>query len=399
MISKEMIRYSLKNLKHSKTRSFLTILSIFIGIATIFIFVSFGMGLYTYIGELTGESSANKVIIQAKGMSAPGLDDSFQLTKDDLNAVEHSRDVKTAQGIYFKVAEVSRKDEKRFVFLTAYNPENKLVEEVFGIDIIKGRGLRSGDKSKVVLGYNYLLDDKIFSRALKINDVIDIQDQEARVIGFFEGVGNPQDDANIYVTESYFEELYPGNNSYAWIVAEVDDVERAVEDIEKNLRKERDQEEGKEDFFVQSFDELIESYTSALDIVIGFVILIALISVIVSAINTSNTMITSVLERFREIGIIKSVGARNADILKLFLFESAFLGFVGGLIGIGLGFVLSFIGGEILAMLGWGFLSPVFSPYLFIGCLIFATLTGAISGLLPAYRASRIDPVDALRYE
>lgn len=131
----------------------------------------------------------------------------------------------------------------------------------------------------------------------------------------------------------------------------------------------------------------------------GFVILIALISVIVSAINTSNTMITSVLERVREIGVMKSVGARNSEIMKIFLFESGFLGFVAGVLGVGIGWIISYVLGKIIAGAGWSFISPAYPWSLFAGCIFFATLTGALSGLVPAINASRISPVQALRYE
>ena len=139
------------------------------------------------------------------------------------------------------------------------------------------------------------------------------------------------------------EELYPNKTlPYNWIVAKVDvsNIERVAKDIERNLRKERGQDEGKEDFFVQSFDDMIESYSTALNIVIGFIILIALISVFVSAVNTANTMITSVLERVKEIGVMKSIGAKNSEIFNIFLFESSFLGFVAGVLGVIFGWLL-----------------------------------------------------------
>jgi len=127
--------------------------------------------------------------------------------------------------------------------------------------------------------------------------------------------------------------------------------------------------------------------------------LIAFISVIVSAVNTANTMITSVLERFKEIGVLKSIGARNSEIFKIFLFESGFLGFVAGTIGVLAGWAATDFGAVILDDLGYGFLSPHYSWHLFGGLILFATLTGAVSGMIPAWRASRINAVDALRYE
>jgi putative ABC transport system permease protein len=110
-------------------------------------------------------------------------------------------------------------------------------------------------------------------------------------------------------------------------------------------------------------------------------------------------MITSVLERYKEIGILKSIGARNSEILGIFLFESAFLGLVAGILGVLLGWGLSSLAGTILNTLGYGFLKPFYSSALFGGLIGFAVLTGAISGMFPAIRASKINTVDALRYE
>ena len=266
--------------------------------------------------------------------------------------------------------------------------------------IQKGRVLKSGDMG-VVLGYNYMVDGKIFDKALDINDVVEINGKKLKIIGFMESIGNPQDDSNLYVTNDRFLDIIPEKNSYAEIVARVDitEIKLTTENIEKALRKSRGLDKGKEDFFVQSFEDMIESYSGAINVIIGFVILIALISVLVSGINTANTMITSVLERYKEIGILKSIGARNSEIFGIFLFESAFLGFVAGTLGVLLGFGATSLAGAILTSLGWGFLQPYYSFWLFIGCILFATITGAISGAIPAYKASKVDPVKALRYE
>lgn len=111
-----------------------------------------------------------------------------------------------------------------------------------------------------------------------------------------------------------------------------------------------------------------------------------------------NTMFTSVLERTREIGIMKSIGAKNSDILSMFLIESGLLGLVGGIIGlilgISFGLLVQLIGRLIF---GTNLIQALFTIDLIIGSLIFSFLIGAIAGLLPALRASRMNPVDALR--
>lgn len=378
----------------------MTVFSILIGIATIFIFISFGAGLYNYVDTYTEGSSADKLLIMAKGGGIPGMDDTIKLTDEDIKAIEKVAGIYGASGAYFNSVKTNFKGETKYTFVTSYDPRNPLVLELFNIDIISGRSLNSGDLG-VVLGYSYLIDGKIFEEGLEVNDIIEVDSHKLKVLGFFEEIGNPADDANIYMTNDRFLELFPSKTSYAEIVAraEISNLNEVIEDVEKNLRKERDVEKGKEDFYVQSFEDLIESFSGALDVIIYFIILIALISVLVSAINTANTMITSVLERYKEIGVLKAIGARNSEIITIFLFESAFLGFISGVFGVLLGWGLSTLAGSILKELGYGFLQPYFTPLLFIGLILFAILTGAISGVFPAIKASKINVVDSLRYE
>lgn len=397
----ESINYSLNNLKQRKTRSLFTIISIFVGIATIFIFISYGMGLYAYVDEATSESSANKILIQAKGgTSVSGLDATIVLNDDDLEAVQHTSGVYDATGAYFKTAEVKQGKKVVYTILFGFDPKKPLVMEMSNIGIYKGRNLQSGDEGNAVLGYNYQFDDKIFSRGYSLGETIEVQGEDMKIIGFYEEVGSPQDDAQIYITNEYMEDIY-SDLTYSWIVAKVDisNIDKIVADVEDSLRDERGLEEGKEDFFVQSFEDMMETYMNILDMIVGFIILIALISVLVSAINTANTMITSVLERRKEIGVMKAVGARNSNIFNIFLFESSFLGFVAGVVGVLVGWGLSSLGAVILENIGYGFLSPKFSVGLFLGLIAFAVLTGAISGVAPALKASKTNPVDTLRYE
>jgi len=131
----------------------------------------------------------------------------------------------------------------------------------------------------------------------------------------------------------------------------------------------------------------------------GILILIAFISLIIATVNIMNTMYTAVLERTKEIGIMKSIGAKNSSIMNIFLFESGVLGFLGGLVGVIFGYVAASIGGRVAAEGGFAALQPIFPWYLILGCLLFATFVGVIAGYFPAKRASELRPVESLRYE
>ena len=143
----------------------------------------------------------------------------------------------------------------------------------------------------------------------------------------------------------------------------------------------------------------METFSMVINILIGVLVLIALISVFVAAVNIANTMYTSILERTNEIGIMKSIGAKNRFILIVFVAESGILGLIGGAIGVAFGYLIAKFGEAIAKSYGLAMLRPAFPLWLIIGCLLFAFLVGAGSGIFPSIQASKLNPVDALRYE
>ncbi len=400
----EKIKYSLKNMAIRKTRSFLTVLSIMIGIAAIFTLISFGSGIRHYMNEIANEAGADKLFIQAKGIGAPGTNEDFFLTKEEIGFVKKIKGVKDIAGIYIKPVKLDFKKQTKYVYSIGYNEEDfDFVFEGFSASIIKGRKLKKGELSKALLGYNYLKDKKIFSKALSLGDKININGRKFEAVGFLSEIGNAQDDSNIYITKEAFESLYPeikGRYGFVMLRSEKSASPESLADkIEEKLRKYKGQKKGQEDFSVQTFNDVLKTFGTFISIINGVLILIALISVIVASVNIMNTMYTSVVERTKEIGIMKAIGAKNKDIVFIFVFESGLLGLVGGIIGEIIGYFISSLGGIIAANAGFSSLKPYFSLYLIIGCMIFSFLIGSLSGLLPAFQASKLKPVDALRYE
>ncbi|MBI4143292.1 ABC transporter permease, partial [Candidatus Woesearchaeota archaeon] len=195
------VKYALQNFRKRKTRSFLTILSIMIGITAIFALLSFGIGIKGYVNTLAEESGGNKLFIQARGIGAPGTDENFFLSKDDVDFISKIKGVDEIVGMYFKVAEAKFKEQKKFVFLAGSDTSHlDFIEETFSVKVIEGRRLKKGDLDKAVLGYNYQFDDKIFEKGLRIGDKFEINSKKFEVIGFYEEIGNPQDDSNIFIT-------------------------------------------------------------------------------------------------------------------------------------------------------------------------------------------------------
>ena len=179
----------------------------------------------------------------------------------------------------------------------------------------------------------------------------------------------------------------------------VTDVAERIEDKLKDYRNEKKSEEPKT-FAVSTSEQLLQAFSNVFGIVNAVLVGIAAISLLVGGVGIMNTMYTAVLERTREIGTLKAIGAKNSDVLLLFLFESGMLGLVGGAIGIALGFGISKAAEYIAAAaLGTGLLKASFSWVLVAGALFFSFTIGALSGVMPAIQASRLRPVDALRWE
>src|SRR3989338_2089882 len=130
------IKYSLKNLMERKLRSFLTLLSILIGIAAIFALISFGLGIKNYMDVLAEEAGTDTFYVMARGIGAPGTDDTFSISADEVEFIGKIKDVQEATGIYIKAGELKLENEKRFSFVMGMNTEKMdFILKVFGIDV------------------------------------------------------------------------------------------------------------------------------------------------------------------------------------------------------------------------------------------------------------------------
>ena len=405
-MSWDTIKYAMDNLLSRKMRSWLTVLSILIGIMAIFTIVSFGEGLKKYMDDIAEDMGTDKISIQAKGFAVPGSS-SIRITESNLKKAESVVGVEKISPMLMKQLEVSDKKKGKGVFVYVIgmmwrSDYIELMEDMSAFEIDNGRRLSPGEKYKAVLGYNYQLPDKVFKKPVRLRDNIYIGDQKFRVVGFYTAIGNPSDDRNVYLSLDTAKDMFEIEDEYDWAVVQVGsekDTKTIAEKIDNEIRKDRGQKKGAEDIQVSTFEEMFEMFNNIVNILNASLILIALISVVVSAINIANTMYTSVLERTREIGVMKAIGARNNDILLIFLIESGMLGLVGGAIGLSLGYLIASAGGVYLASAGYAFLQPYFPWWLITGCLLFSFLVGMISGAAPAYQASKQKPVDALRFE
>ena len=402
---KDYFLLAFNNLKRRKLRSWLTMIGIFIGIAAVVALISLGQGLQEYIEEQFEQLGKDKIIIQPKGMGPPGSagSESLKLTSKDVKVIEDIRGVEYVSGYLIKQGQAIFKGESGIGFATGITEEDfERMMELSGLEILKGRGLRDSDKFKVVVGYNHIYKD-IWDKSMGIGSTIEIEGYEFKVIGVVGRIGNPIDDTLLYIQKDALKEILNIEDEESQILVKTapgfDPIDVA-ETIERKLRRSRGEKEDQETFTVQTSEQLLESFSNIFGIVQGVLVGIAAISLFVGGIGIMNTMYTSVLERTKEIGTMKAIGAKNSDILFIFLFESGLLGLIGGAIGIaigiGLGKSAEYIAGTLF---GADLLRAVFPWYLIIGALLFSSFIGTLSGIFPAMQAAKLKPADALRYE
>ena len=398
---------SIRNLRRRGIRTWLTMLGIFIGIASVVSLISLGQGLKVSIDEQFQEMGTDKVFVMSGNsgdIATAMLGSSNSLTEIEEEIVSKVKGVKIATSSQYGSSSIVFKDETKYGMVIGYKTDEtrRLFESMSNFEVEEGRHLKPNDKFKIVVGSEHW-KGKIFSEEVDIGNTMIINSQPFKVIGKVAPIGNPQDDAQIYIPFDTYNELFDKGNEVGFIMAQVQEGEVVAEiadDIERALRKFRNVKEGEEDFSVSTSDEMLESVSVILDAVTAVFAGIAAISLVVGGIGIMNTMYTSVMERTTEVGVMKAIGARNSHILTIFLIESGLLGVAGGIIGITLGYLIS-KGVEIVTTqaLGVEYLIAYFPNYLIFGALGFAFIVGAISGVLPAYQASKLNPVDSLRYE
>ncbi|MGV8150104.1 MAG: ABC transporter permease [Candidatus Woesearchaeota archaeon] len=402
---KDFFKLAVENLTHRQVRSWLTVIGIVIGIAAVVALVSLGRGLQYTVDEQFSKIGADKITVSAKTsmQGGPEVDDSgISLTTDDLEVVRKSQGVEEAVGALQKVAKIEFNKKIKFSSVRGLPVDDtKIVYDDTGIyDVEYGRKLKDGDKNKVIIGPEFAKESN-FGRAIAVNDKIKINDQDFTVVGIIKTGQNPGVSSVVLMTIDDARELFDEEKEVSAIMVKIynaEELDQVVDNIKKDLRRERDVEEGKEDFTVESTKKFVESFLTIFNVISTLLIGLASISLLVGAIGIANTMYTAVLERNREIGIMKSIGAKNSDITKIFLIESALIGFIGGTIGMLLGTGISLIAEVAIgAFLGEGFFQVFLPWWLLAGAVVFAMIVGTISGIFPARQASNLNPVEALR--
>ena len=393
----DVLLMSVDGLRERKFRFSLNLLGILIGVSAITGLISITQGLNTSItGQLEIFGSQNVVVIpgQFQQGQAPVIG---TLNKRDLDIVRDTLGVVRATPMI--IMQTARFEIQGRVFTP---PVFGLGEDYFSIQqnpkIAEGRVLQRTDSSAIIIGPNIAHpedeDDPIVQVGDRIKIEVDKQGEPEehtfRVVGIIEKSGTSFgvsfDDA-IAMPVRTAQQIYGLGGEFDRIIAQAESLE-AVDFVANRL-----QDRMGDDVTVmtsESVQQTIGSVLGTIEAVLGG---IAAISLVVAGVGIINTMTISVMERTKEIGILKAVGAKSLDILLLFIFESAFTGLVGGTLGAAFGFFLSgLIGGYIDLPVSTSFTLGVYV----VG---FAMLTSTLSGIYPAWRAANMHPVDALRNE
>ena len=401
----DFFKLSLNNLKRRKLRSWLTMLGIFIGIAAVVSLISLGNGQADVVNAQFGVSSTELITVQAGGLNSfgpPGSGAVTPLDIEDLEAIKKVPGVERALRRNLPSGKLEFNDIVGFGIATNVpsGDDREFFYDISDIKIETGRLLKDSDTDKVLLGYNFYADKTGFNKPIFPGNTVKIQDKEFEVVGIVEQVGSFVLDNLVYINEEPLEDLMNYGDKIDAIAVKVKDkryLEEVKGDIEKALRDTRGVEEGEEDFEVSTPEASMETVNSVLSGVQIFVAIIASMSIVVGVIGIANTMYTSVLERKKEIGTMKAIGAKNSDIMIIFLIESGLMGLIGSLIGVIAGVTIGYIGTSIIN--SWvGSKATPSIDFMLIGLtLLGGFLIGMIAGIAPAFKASKENPVEALR--
>lgn len=404
---RDHISLAFRNLRRRGLRSWLTLLGILIGVAAVVSLLALGNGLREAVISQFGISTTEVISVQAGGLSnvgPPGTGVTNPLTRQDVDAIAKLSGVE--ESIARNIRTVKVEFNKKSVFTAATTiPEDRdqyqLVYEIADLEAMSGHLLSPDDSGQIVIGHDFSIKEKSgFDKTVKLGDSLVIQGKRFTVRGILQKKGSFIFDKIILVNDEELKDLLDYGDEVDLIAVKVkdkDQIDRISEDIEELMRKRRDVKKGSEDFQVSTPQATLETIDSVLRGIQIFIVMIALVSIIVGAIGIVNTMTTSVLERRKEIGIMKAIGARNLDIFYQFLFEAGLLGLFGGIIGVILGLIVGGLGiAGINSFIGSN-VGLSFNIWWILVALLASFLIGAVSGIAPALRAANQRPVEALR--
>lgn len=407
------IKISFNNLSGAKFRSFLTMLGIIIGVASVVVVMSIGssaQGLIlnqvkdmgsNLLGILPGASEEDGPPAMAMGITITSL------KYRDYEALLNKKkvpDIVDAAAYVTGTALVKSPSENR---QTNYQGVTGSLINVENIEVDRGRFFMKQEDTNlarvVVLGSTTA--QNLFPNVDPVGKDITIKDVNFTVVGTIKKKGSSgfsNIDEEMFLPIYTAQKILLGIDHLNFIRAKVGDeanIERAIADTKATLREQHNIKNPEdEDFSVRSTAQALSILTTITDVLKYFLTSIAAISLVVGGVGIMNIMLVSVKQRIWEIGLRQAVGAKKGDVILQFLIESIFITFSGGLVGIFLGGIVSYLASLIIRSLGyeWKFALPIQSVLLAVSI---AVAIGLIFGMYPARKAGKVSPIEALRYE
>ncbi len=401
----ESVKIALEAIFSNKMRSLLTMLGIIIGISSVIIIVSLGHGSQQMILKEFESFGVNRAYLGLSWRENPRLRD--YISKDDINILSEafSKEIKGMSPMVSDSGKVIKRTEEIRVELSGVNEEFNKIEN---ISMKKGRFLLETDmktrRSAAVIDEKLAL--KVFGRTDVLEEEITVDLRNGQetfiIIGVMEdkpapfgNLGGYEPPLAIYVPITNMEQMLGMNGNYWGLEINFNKGVNANQTLSRmiSIIERRHNSEGKNLYITYTAEselQMVNQIMSILTLVVGA---IAAISLVVGGIGVMNIMLVSVTERTKEIGIRKAIGAKYKDVMMQFLVEAIIISAIGGIIGILFGILISAI---IAVIIGF---PPAVSIISILIATLFSISVGIFFGFYPARKASKMDPINALRYE
>ena len=392
----ESFSLALKNIASSKVRTLLTMLGIIIGVAAVIVIVGLGSGLEHYIADSFSSMGTNTltVTVQARGATRTmEVEDMYEIVADHPSQLELCSPTVSMMG------GVKIGTETTSISVSGVSED---YNSIYGYTISQGRGLQYSDiatRARVCVVGAYVNQARFGGNAL--GQTLRVGGQALTVVGVLnqreDSMSEGGGDDCLYLPYSTAARLGGSRvSSYVVTMADEDRMDESKAALEGALTDFF----GSDDYFsIITMSELVDTMTGMINILVGVLAGIAAISLVVGGIGIMNIMLVSVTERTREIGVRKSLGAKERTIMEQFVIEAAVTSALGGLIGIGLGYLLSAAATVVVARLMEEALTVAPTPFAVLMAFSISAGIGVLFGYLPAKKAARLNPIDALHYD